>query len=71
MDRSDALEELAEKVVFGKVTIEDLKHLNLTLKEGKTFADVLGAQHLRQGQRPGDFERMLAHVQNNLKEIII
>ena len=71
MDRTGVLESLAEQVVFGTATPNTLQSLGLKLREGKTFEDVLEARHLQSNQQPGDFERMIAHVEKNLVEVVI
>jgi len=70
MDKFEAFEELAESVVFGTLTIWKLSELDFDLKEGKTLHDVSNAKHLKPGQQPGSFETMVAHVENNLKEVV-
>ena len=70
MNRTEALESLAEKVVFGTATPDTLQSLRLSLREGKDFEDVLNARRLQGNQQPGDFDRMLSHVENNLAEVI-
>jgi hypothetical protein len=67
---SDILESLAESIIFGVVSLDTLKSLNLKLKEGKTLGDVPAAEHLKAGQQPGNFEIMVAHVARNLKEVV-
>ena len=69
-NKTDAIEDLAQCIIFGTVSQNTLIALGLNLKEGKSFTDVLEAGHLKAGQPPGDFERMVAHVENNLAEVI-
>lgn len=71
MHEVSALENLAEEVALGRATPENLKLLGLSLRDGKSFQDVLDARHLRSGQQPGDFERMVAHVERNLSGIVV
>ncbi|GEM_PF-5954386 len=66
----EALESLAEGVIFGTATPNTLTILGLVLMEGMTFQDVLEARHLKAGQQPGDFERMVAHVERNLAKVV-
>lgn len=71
MAKTKALENLAEGVIFGTATPDTLKSLGLNLKKGKAFKDVLRAKQLKDGQQPGDFERMVAHVERNLAEVVV
>ena len=70
MNKIEAFEELAELVALGTLTIWKLSELDFELKEGKTLHDVSNAKHLQSGQQPGSFETMVAHVENNLKEVV-
>jgi hypothetical protein len=70
MIKADAFESLAENVIFGTASLSTLESLRLKLKEGKTLGDVFAAGYLKDGQQPGSFEIMLAHVEGNLEEVV-
>ena len=70
MTETTAFEELAEAVTFGTLTAATMPGLSFSLKPSKTMQDVINARHLRQGQPPGDFERMIGHVERNLRKVV-
>lgn len=70
MKEIEALEELAHCVAVGGALTTTLKRLGFSLKNGKTFNDVLEAKQLKPGQTPGGYEIMVANVEKNLRDIV-
>lgn len=69
MNRRDAIESLAEEMVFGNppiVTLDTLIELGLALKEGMTMQDLVEAG---QNLGPGDCDQMVAQVERNLNNL--
>lgn len=65
-----AFEELADSLMHKTHTLEDIMKKGFSLKPEKTFADVRQAAQLEDGQAPGDYERMVAHIENNLRKVV-